>query len=159
MFRMAVGHSDDIDLEAALASIFEQCDRGLADATPKAGLVLAAWEADHAAIVRAIVDRYPGIDLVGSSTSGEMSSALGFVEDSIALALFASDVVNVTGGIGHDLQADPAAAAREAIRRARSKTSLAPALCIALPTIGTADPNVVIQALRSELGPGVPILG
>ena len=29
MFRMAVGHSDDIDLDAALATVFEQCEAAL----------------------------------------------------------------------------------------------------------------------------------
>ena len=87
MFRMAVGHSDDIDLDAALATVFEQCEAALAGAAPKAGLLMAAWEADHRSIVDAVRARYPGIELAGSTTAGEMSSVLGFQEDSIALTL------------------------------------------------------------------------
>ncbi len=159
MFRMAVGHSDDIDLGAALATVFEACDAALAGATPKAGFLLANWEADHGAIVRAVNERYPGIELVGSSTTGEMTSELGFVEDSIALALFASDTVDITAGLGRALAVDSRAAGREAVRDARSRTNLPPALCVIFPTIGVADPYDVLDGLREELGPGVPILG
>jgi hypothetical protein len=159
MFRMAVGHSDDIDLQAAIDTVLAECEAALAGAAPRAGFLLASWEADHAAIVAGIHSRYPGIELVGSSTSGEMSSELGFVEDSIALALFASDTVDVTVGLGRNLAADPPAAGREAVRDARSRTSLPPALCVIFPTIGLSDPYALLDGLRAELGPSVPILG
>jgi hypothetical protein len=159
MFRMAVGHSDDIELDAALEAVFEQCDEALAGVTPKAGILFANWDADHAAILEAIDARYPGIELVGSSSSGEMTSELGFVEDSIALALLASDAVDITAGLGRDLAVDSGAAARDAVLDARSRTNLAPALCVIFPTVGVADPYLLLESLRAALGPDVPILG
>ena len=159
MFRMAVGHSDDVDLDVALEAVFAACDAGLDGATPTAGLLFASWVTDHEAVVRAVRARYPGIELVGSSTAGEMSSSEGLLEDSMELAVFASDTIDVTAGVGRDLAADAAGAARSAIRQARAKTTKEPALCIALPNIGGADPGVILAALREELGPSVPILG
>jgi hypothetical protein len=119
MFRMAVGHSDDIDLEAALATVFDECDAALAGATPNAGLLLAAWEADHQRSVDAIRKRYPGIALAGTSTSGEMSSVMGYQQDSLALALFASDTVEITAGLGRGIGTDPIAAVHAAVAEAR----------------------------------------
>lgn len=156
---MAVGHSDDIDLDAALETVFAECDAALAGATPKAALLLAAWEADHQRAVDAIRARYPGIQLAGSSTSGEMSSVMGFQQDSVELALFASDVVDITVGLGHGIAGDPATAARHAVAQARAGTALPSSLCIVLPTIGVVDTAVLLAALRAELGPSVPILG
>ena len=156
---MAVGHSDDIDLDAALEAIFAQCDAALGGATPRAGLVLAAWETDHAALTAAIRARYPGMELAGTTTAGEMSSVMGFQEDSIALALFASDNVDITAGIGLDIAADPAAATQAAVDDARGKTSLRPTLCIAMPAIGVVEAGVILDGLRAALGPGVPVLG
>jgi hypothetical protein len=156
---MAVGHSDDIDFDAALAAVLDECEAGLGGAPATAAFLLAAWESDHAAILRAIQARFPGIEVVGSSTSGEMTSVLGLVEDSIALAVFSTDTVDITGGLGHDLATDPVAAAYAAVEHARSKTDKPPALCIAFPTIGVVDATVMLAALRSALGPGVPILG
>jgi hypothetical protein len=159
MFRMAVGHSDDIDLESALLTVFAQCDAALAGATPKAGLLLAAWEVDHQSAIDQVRARYPGIELAGSSTAGEMSSILGFREDSVALLLFASDSIDVVAGLGRGLVADCRAAARQAVAEARAKTSLPPRLCIVVSTIGGVEASVILDALRAALGPGVPIVG
>jgi len=159
MFRMAVGHSDDIDLAAALQAVFAQCDEALGGATPRAGLLMTAWEADHQALVDAVRQRYPGIELAGSTTAGEMSSVMGFQEDSVALALFAADKVEITSGLGRGLVVDPGTATRQAVEDARSKTSLEPSLCIAMPAIGIVEEGLILAGLRAELGPGVPILG
>ena len=159
MFRMAVGHSDDIDVERALDAVLDECDAGLHGATPKAGLLLASWDSDHRALVDRIRGRYPGIELAGATSAGEMSSVLGFAEDSVALALFASDAIDFTVGMGRDLATDPGQACRRAVEEARAKSRLAPSLCIAMPTIGPVEASLVLDALRRELGPDVPILG
>jgi hypothetical protein len=159
MFRMAVGHSDDIDLDAALETVFAECDAALAGATPKAGMLLAAWEVDHQRAVDAVLARYPGIALAGSSTAGEMSSVMGFQQDSLELALFASDSVDVTVGLGREIARDPRAAVAEAVRQARAATALPPTLCIVMPTIGVVDTRALLGALHDELGPAVPVLG
>jgi hypothetical protein len=159
MFRMAVGHSDDVDLASALDAVFEQCDRGLGGAAVKAGLLLSAWEVDHRVAIDRVRARYPGIELAGSSSAGEMSSVLGFREDSVALVVFASDTIEVLAGLGRELTADPLAAARRAVADATAKTSLEPRLCIALSSVAGVEASVTLDALRIALGPGVPIIG
>ena len=159
MFRMAVGHSDDIDFETALADVLEQCGTALEGLTPKAALLLAAWDIDHQQAVDAIRARYPGIQLAGTTTGGEMSSVIGYQQDSLELALFASDVVDITAGLGRELGADPVAAVKEAIAAARSGTTLPPSLCIVMPSVGVVDVAVILETLRADLGPDVPILG
>jgi hypothetical protein len=159
MFRMAVGHSDDVDLDVALADVFARCDDGLRGAAPQAGLLFSAWATDHQAVVGAIRQRYPEVELIGSTAAGEMSSTLGFQEDSIALALFASDQVDVVAGLGTRLSEDPRAAARQAVEEARAKSGREPRLCIAMTAIAGADPGIALSHLRDALGPGVPILG
>ena len=148
MFRMAVGHSDDIDVERALDAVLHECDVGLHGATPKGGLLLASWDSDQRALVDRIRGRYPGIELAGATSAGEMSSVLGFAEDSVALALFASDAIDFTVGMGRDLATDPGQACRRAVEEARAKSRLTPSLCIAMPTIGPVDASFVLDALR-----------
>jgi hypothetical protein len=159
MFRMAVGHSDDIDLDAALETVFAECDAALAGATPRAGLVYVAWDADHQALVDAVLQRYPGIELAGATAAGEMSSVIGLAEDSVALALFVSDTVEITAGLGSNLAQDPIAATRQAVAEARAKARAEPRLCITLPMVGGYDAATIFRGLRDALGPGVPILG
>ena len=156
---MAVGHSDDVDLDIALAQIFAQCDAALRGERPTAGLLFATWDTDHRAAVAAVRGRYPGIQLAGSTAAGEMSSVLGFHEDSIALALFASDRVNMVVGLGTGASADPRGAALRAAEDARAKTRAEPRLCIAMTSIAGPDPGRALGHLRDALGPSVPVLG
>lgn len=159
MLRMAVGHSDDVDLPSALEAVFAQCDVGLAGAAPNAGLLLSAWEVDHQFVIDEVRARYPGIELAGTSSAGEMSSALGFREDSVALALFASDSIDIVVGLGRNLVADCRAAARQAVAEATAKTQLPARLCIVMSTVGGVEASVILDALRAALGPGIPIIG
>src|SRR6185437_5598728 len=159
MFRMAVGHSDDIDLDSALQVVFGECDAALDGARARAGLIFGAWAIDHRAMVDAIRQHYPDIEIAGGTTAGEMSSVMGFSEDSVALAVFASDSVEITAGIGGDLLADPAGATGHAVAMARAKASQPPRLCLVMPTIGGAEAGTIFDGLRAALGPGVPIIG
>ncbi len=159
MFRMAVGHSDDIDIDAAVEAVLDECDTALDGAVPRAGLLYLAWDADHQGVVDAIYRRHPGIELAGATTAGELSSVLGLAEDSVGLALFASDDVEVTAGLGRNLREDPVRSAHEAVEDARSRASSPARLCIVLPTVGGYEANSALSGLRDALGPGVPILG
>ena len=78
---------------------------------------MSAWEVDHQPVIDQVRARYPGIELAGSSSAGEMSSVLGFREDSVALALFASDSIDIVVRLGRDLAADRLAAAQQAVGR------------------------------------------
>ena len=109
MFKMVVGHSDDIDADTAIAEALEQCAGALGGESPQGGLLFSAFDMDHAQLLAGINHAYPNVQLVGCTTDGEMSSVLGFQEDSIALALFASDVVDVTAGVGRDVSRHAAA--------------------------------------------------
>jgi hypothetical protein len=159
MFRMAVGHSDDIDLDRAIETVLAECEAALAGATPRGGLIYSSWAADHQRLVDAVLARYPEIELAGATSAGEMTSVIGLAEDSIALALFASDSVEITVGLGRNLASDPVAAARRAVEEARGKATTAARLCIALPAVGGYEATAIFDGLRGALGPEVPILG
>src|SRR5689334_1617059 len=103
MFRMAVGHSDDVDPDTAVQDVLKECAASLGDVVPDAGLLFCSFDTDAAAALAGVRRRYPDIELVGSTSAGEMSSVLGFQEDSVALALFASDTVDFASGLGTGL--------------------------------------------------------
>ncbi len=153
-----MGHSDDIDADVAARIIVDQCLEGLDGLEPKAGLLFSAWESDHEVVLSSVRERVPGIELIGSTSSGEMSSEMGYQEDSITLALFASDEVDITGGVAERLWDDVPGAARSAVEQARNKTEKEPRLCIVTPSIG-GDMRALLDALREALGPDVPVIG
>ncbi len=96
-------------------------------------LLFSAWETDHEAVLRCVQERLP-VRLIGSTSSGEMSSEMGYQEDSITLALFASDDVDITGGMATHLWDDVPAAARSAVEQAQAKTGKEPRLYVTTPS-------------------------
>jgi len=59
MFRMAVGHSDDIDPEAAVDAVVAQCNRALAGERPRAGLLFLTYDTDPAPLIAGVRKAYP----------------------------------------------------------------------------------------------------
>ncbi|HEX2754503.1 MAG TPA: FIST N-terminal domain-containing protein, partial [Candidatus Limnocylindrales bacterium] len=123
---MAVGHSDDVDAADAIAIAIDQCRAQLGGIVPQAGVLVAAFDSFDPSLVAAVRDAFPGVALMGSTSSAEMSSTSGFLEDSVSLAMFASDAIDVTAGLGVGLDTDVDAACRAAITEARSTTQREP---------------------------------
>ncbi len=78
MFVAAAGHSEDIDTLSAFAEVREQCEAALEGKPPQAGLLLDGIDFEHHELLDAINDAWPGIELIGCTTDGELSSCLGF---------------------------------------------------------------------------------
>lgn len=159
MFKAIVGHSTDVDSEDAIAEILEQCQFQLGHQLPQAGLLFAAMGFDYGLILARIQTAFPGIQLIGCTTDGEISSVHGFQEDSISLMLFCSDTVTMHAGLGQDLSNDAIKAANQAIDNFKSENLQAVKLCIVLPDGLTDGTEVTIRQLQSKLPPNTPIIG
>lgn len=159
MFKMAVGHSDDVDPGDAIEIAIGQCRTALDGLTPQAGLLFAAFDSFEPSIVDSVRRAFPGISIVGSTSAAELSSVSGYQEDSILLAVFASDVVDVTVGLGAGLSHDVDAACRAAVSQAMAATGRDPALCIVLTEGLMGDPQLALEVLAHALPAGVEIVG
>ena len=157
MFRAIIGHSSDPDSAAAAAELVAHARRELAGEPPRAGLLFAGIDHDHAALLAAILDAFPDLPLIGCSTDGELSSQTSFSEGAIVLALFTG--VHAAVGLGRDLNQDPGGATTRAIAEASAALGVPPALCCTTPAGLTIPANPLLMALRAALPPGVPIVG
>lgn len=160
MLKVVVGHSEDPDSQYAIDEVLEQCFKDLMGMAPTAGILFAAIDFDHAMILEEILRVFPGIELIGCTTDGEMSSKLGFCQDSLTLMLFCSDTIEIHAGVGYSASKNPFAAAIEAAKSSAATTKL----CIALPAsyIGdgaTANGEMLLKGLGNALGSEVPIIG
>ena len=161
----AIGHSHDLDSADAIAEALAACAATLGGKTPHAGLLFAGIDHDHQALLDGVEARYPGVQLIGCTTHGELSSE-GFAEDSVALMLFHSERVQFRAGIGEGTRTDQAAA-RRAASMALDGLDAPARLCIALPEgIGGVDadspctlPIGLLDALGAALGPDVLVCG
>jgi len=156
---MAVGHSDDVDPGDAIATAIEQCRTALDGARPQAGIMFSAFDSFDPLIVAAVRQAFPGISIMGSTSAAEISSVDGFAEDSITLALFASDGVDVTVGLGTGLAEDVDAACRAAVHQAMAATHREPKVCIVLTEAFVIDPQLTLDAMARALPDGVVMLG
>ncbi|MEM6253543.1 MAG: FIST N-terminal domain-containing protein [Cyanobacteria bacterium P01_D01_bin.156] len=159
MLRFAVGHSNDPDSQCAILEVLEQVHRALDGASPKAGIVFAAIDFDHTLILSRIVEAFPEIDLIGGTTDGEMSSMLGFEQDSLTLMVFCSDKITITAGMGRGVSKDPLAATHAAVQQASVHHKETIQFCISLPESLTISGLVIIESLKQVLGEHVPIFG
>ncbi|TMB56030.1 MAG: hypothetical protein E6J47_05840 [Chloroflexi bacterium] len=159
MFTMAVGNSDDVDPMEAIATVIAQCRVSLGDLKPQAGILFAAFDAFDPAIVAAVREAFPGVMVMGSTSAAEISSVNGFKEDSITLALFASDSVDVTAGLGADLSDDIDAACQAAANEALAATQREPKVCVVLTEGLVGDTQATIDAVARALPDDVVIVG
>jgi hypothetical protein len=159
MLTMAVGHSDDVDAGLAIAAAIEQCRSALAGRIPTAGMLLSVYETFDPSLVAAVRAAFPGVHIMGSTSAAEVSSIAGFLEDSVTLALFASDTADVTTGLGVGLGVDVDAACRAAVTEARPTAGREPKLGVVFAEGFVEDPQVTLDAMARALPPGVVLVG
>lgn len=159
MLKVTVGHSDDPDSTYAIEEILDQCNTALAGATPQAGLLISSIAFDHALILEVICKTYPGIQLIGGTSVGEMSSVMGFQEDSVMLMLFSSDDIEIQAGIGRNLSHSPTDATQQAVKQAKANLTQPVKLCLTMVESLTSDAVTMLEGLNHHLGGTVPIYG
>lgn len=159
MLKFSVGHSNDPDSETAILEVLEQIDFTLAGISPKAGILFAAIDYDHALVLHRIVEAFPEINLIGGTTDGEMSSVLGFEQDSLTLMVFCSNEITISAGIGRGLSKDAIAASQSAVQQASADHKREIQFCISLPESLTTSGVLILDSLKQALGEQVPIFG
>lgn len=159
MFKVVVGHSNDPDSGEAVTEILEQCLESLAGIIPQAGILFAAFDFDHSFILQQIKQQFPNLELIGGTSSAEVSSLLGFQEDSLTLMLFCSDEVEITAGIGYRASENPSTAVKQAISTAQSKSSSPMSLCLSFIDGLHLTGSKIVEAMQQELAGKIPVFG
>jgi hypothetical protein len=159
MLTMAVGNSDDVDPADAIAGAIEQCRAALGELRPQAGLLFTAFDSFAPASLAAVRDAFPGVSIMGATSSAEISSPGGYHEDSLTLALFASDTIDITAGVGSGLGTDVQAACQAAATQALAGTKREPRIAVVVAEGFVVDPQLTLNAMARALPAGVTIVG
>jgi hypothetical protein len=159
MFKVVVGHSEEVDTLDAVEAVLQLCQEDLGKLVPQAGILYSAMQYEHQVILDRILEEYPELELIGCTTDGELSSCLGCAEDSITLMLLYSDTIEIKSGRGKNLSAGAMIAATCAVDEASSELKNSPAFCVTLAESVTLGGVAIIDALKEKLGREFPIFG
>ncbi len=159
MLRMAVGHSDELDPADAAAEVVAACRASLDGLEPAGAILFASFDSFSPALVEGIRRGFPDTPLLGTTSAAEMSSVGGYREDSVVLAAFASDRVDMAVGVSDGLATDVDAAVGSAVRQALAGSTREPRLCIVLTDGFAADVQLTLDAVARRLPTGVVVVG
>lgn len=160
MVTVAIGVSDDIDVLEATSSVIEECRSQLAGRKPQAGLLFTSLiDIDHTQLLGEIKNAFPNIELIGCTTDGEIVPGHGFIEDSIALLLFASESVQFAASIATDLSLSAEESFTCAYKKCRDRLESKPVFGITLPD-GLTTIGIRLDAvIQSAMGKTFPVFG
>ena len=159
MIKVGLGQSENIDTRAAVESAILQCKQKLAGNQPQAGIVLSGVNFDHRLMLDEILQRFPGIELIGCTSAGEFTSSYGFSDDSISLMVFYSDDVEIKVGVGRQLSRNPQSAVKSAVKQAADKLSKRASICLAFPDGYNKSFEPIMKLFNQELGRDCPVFG
>jgi len=158
MLKVAVGHSNDPDSLEAINEVLSQCQSVLTGRLPQAGVLFAAIDFDHQLILNHINAAFPGIELIGGTTDGELSSVLEFQQDSLTLMLFCSDTMEIRAAVGRHVSQAPVAIAQQTAAMGKAQLTQPLQFCITLPESLTTSAASILCGLIEGLGT-IPIFG
>jgi len=159
MFKAGVGHSDDIDSSDAADEVIDQVKKSLDGASPSAGLLFCSINNDHGAILSRINSAFPGIELIGCTSDGEVSSAGTFSEESVTFIAFASDTITMKAGLGRNVSLDADKSARMAVKSALAALGETPKLAITVAESYMTNGAGFVRGLSEAFGDGTPVVG
>ncbi len=159
MIKVGLGQSEKIDTRTAVESAIKQCQQRLAGYQPQAGIVFAGVNFDHRLMLDKILDKFPGLNLIGCTTAGEFSTSYGFSDDSISLIVFYSNDIEIGIGIGRSLSDNPDAAVQNAVDQASHKLSEQASICLAFPDGFNRSFDAIMKKLNLALGNDCPVFG
>jgi len=131
--KIGLGQAEGSDTALVTDTIISTCREQIGADQPKAGLVFAGPHFDHVVMLEKICSAFPGMVLVGCTTSGDYTSAYGFSDDSISLIVICASELEFGAGLGRNLSLDYRCAVEVAYSMARGTLQDDPSLCLAFP--------------------------
>lgn len=160
MLYTATSIADDIDTESAIEKVIAHCTEQIDGWQPEVGILYTSnMEADFQRLVVHVMDGFPGLQLIGCTTDGEITASHGFSEDGVALLLMGADNLHFSTALARDISKRPEESIRAALDSARAKLGREPSCGVVLPD-GITSIGIPLDAIfRQILGDSFPIFG
>jgi hypothetical protein len=160
MIKTAIGISDDIDLDAAIEEVIGQCLKQLGTCRPQAGILFSScMDADFPKILNRILRDFPGLQLIGCTSDGEISRETGFIEDSLALLLLSSNTLEFATAVATNISGNAKDSFRTAFQDACKTFRKKPACAFIFPDGLTSIGVALDDVFRYAFGDSFPVFG
>ncbi|MCE5317789.1 MAG: FIST C-terminal domain-containing protein [Parachlamydia sp.] len=159
MLHFAIGHSEEPETKEAIEDVLAQCEQTLQGRKPQAGLLFASIGYDFAFLTEQIRRRYPGIQIAGCSSFGEISSKKKVAGNSVALLLLDSDAVEIHTAFAKEISQNEKAAVAGAIKEALPENHKLPSLCLLFADGLTSNITDVINGVAEGVGNPALVIG
>ncbi len=164
MLKVAVGQAEGSDPQELVRQVIARCLAQADGAAPGVVIATLSGSLDPEAVFAALRGALPGVPVVGGTWAGDLSSSLGFSEDSLTLTAFFSDRIRFGVGYGEALGEDPRAAVVHALGGARAQlnadgSSGDETLALVFVDGLAGQAATVVDHLNELRAPGVPIFG
>lgn len=160
MLKAVTSTSDRFNSLDATAEVIADCRTQLDGAQPCAGIVLTSYmEIDYRKMLAQINEAFPGIQLIGCTTDGEISSSMGVSEDSVTLLLFSSDTVQFATTLVTGISDQPDQAFRNAFTGCSDQLQGDPVCGFIFPDGLTTIGAPLDKLIRDTFGERFPFFG
>ena len=159
MFKVVTGQAEGTDTSRTISCVIAQCKRQLDGLIPSAGVLYSADHFEHELTIKQIAEEFPGIELSGCTTGGEISSAQGFSQDSICLTLFVSDSISIATGFSDESSGNYETAIDQALSDALLKLNSEVRGCLLFPGSSIRTTRHHLESIHNRLGPECVIFG
>lgn len=162
MFKVAIGQSIDPLEKNAVREVLAKINAILGKTMPQAGILFCPEAYKHKLVLSSIREAYPGLELIGCTTDGTISSDGGYEADALVLMTFATDLGEIKAGKGtasedtdFEVGLSAASMARDKLENTKGEMRFAIMLMDAL-NAGVSEVNMGIEKI---LGTGFPLIG
>lgn len=157
--EMVICHSDELDTNDLLEDLLDQAEGQLNGRNADACVLLVAIDFDYQCILDGIHTKWNDTKLIGGTTDGELSSRLGFREDSAVLIIFSSSQIQFAIGLGEYGDGDMERACRDAVGQAQQQLEGTAGLCLTVSGNQHIDSSEMLRILEDELTGEIPVFG
>lgn len=159
MLETVCGVSDALSSVEATESVISQCVDRLCGRMPQAGILFTScMDADFGAMLQQVCDTFPGIELAGCTSGGEISPLMGFSEDSVSLLLFCSETVQFKAAMVDDFSSFPERRFRETFEACSEQLGGRPTCGFIFPDGITTIDLPIVDIARRVCG-NIPLIG
>lgn len=158
MIQAGIGQSKNNDAKKAGQEAYQMALNQIAGEKPELVLVFASAKFDQKQLLDAIKSAAGEIQVIGCSTSGEITTQ-GPDKESVAVMALKADQIDFAIGLGKGVKADSRQAGRQVAQDVLNKTTEKPSMFIILPDGLTGNGADIVRGALDVLGEHFPLMG